>query len=117
MSYESGPIRRSEHSVTIAKGATVSGAVDIKAGRILGVMMPADWDSADLKFVASADGGTTYYDVYDDAGNEIALTVASDRFIVFDANTLDNLAGISNFKAVASATQSSQAATLIFVVG
>lgn len=54
-------------TVTIANGASLSGGVDLGTGRLVGIIMPASWTTAALTFQANADGGATYYDLYDDA--------------------------------------------------
>ena len=107
--------RRAVHTFTIAKAGTTSAAINIVGGAPVALMMPADWDAADITFQASADGGTTYYDVYDDAGNKVTLTVAADRYVGFDSDTKDNLSGVFDLKLVASASQTSAARTLYLV--
>jgi hypothetical protein len=47
-----------------------------------GIEMPAAWTAAALTFKAS-DDGVDFYDVYDDAGTELSVTVAASRFVLF----------------------------------
>lgn len=70
--------------VTIANGASLSGAVAIGDHVPVGIAMPAAWTAASLTFQVSADGGTTWLDLYDTAGTEVAYTVAADRYIPLD---------------------------------
>lgn len=67
-------------TVTIANGASLSGAVDLRGLRLAAIVMPADWDAANLSFQASLDDGT-YFNVYTTAG-EKTVTAADDRYIL-----------------------------------
>lgn len=75
--------RQTSVSVTIASGASLSAAVHLAAGMLLGVILPAVWTAANLTLQASADG-VTYADVYDKAGNEVTITAAASRCITLD---------------------------------
>jgi hypothetical protein len=44
--------------------------------------MPAVWTAAVLTFQVSPDGGTTWQELYDGAGNEVTVTVAAGQFII-----------------------------------
>ena len=68
--------RISEHAsgtVAIASGASLSDAEDMVGRRLVGIIMPATWTSADITFQASIDG-TNFYDLYDQDGNEVTVT-------------------------------------------
>lgn len=70
-----------EVSATIANGASLSAAVSIPAGlRPLAIVMPATWTAANLTFAVSVDG-STYNDMYDDLGTEVAVSADASRFI------------------------------------
>lgn len=69
-------------TATIANGASLSGAVDLKGYGLLAIQMPAAWTAADLTFQASADGGTAFADVYDDNGAEVQKPAAANRYIL-----------------------------------
>jgi len=66
---------RQIHSATIANGASLSDAVDLGDGSLVGVVMPASWTAAGLHLVGSVDG-TNYYPLFDTAGNEIGVITA-----------------------------------------
>jgi len=67
--------------VTVGAGASLSGAIELNGGEIVGFVVPT-WDSAALSFQASNDNGT-YRDVYDKDGTTETKTGAStgNRFI------------------------------------
>lgn len=69
-------------TATIASGASLSGAVDLGTGRIVGLILPAAWTTASITFQASADG-TNFFDLYDDATQrELASSiVVASRFL------------------------------------
>ncbi len=71
---------RSVKSVTIASGASLSGAVACEGLRLAAVVMPAAWTAANLTFQGSVDG-TRFVNVHDDAGVEVTVTAAADRYI------------------------------------
>lgn len=68
-------------NVVIANGAAVSNSTELGAFRSFSIQMPAAWTAASLTFQGSIDG-TTFYDVYDIAGNELVVTAAASRIIV-----------------------------------
>lgn len=75
--------------VVIASGATgLSAAVNLKGRTPVAIQMPADWVDADLTFQASLDGGTTYYNLYDEDGTEVTVKADDDRVIAL--STLAN---------------------------
>lgn len=47
-------------TATIANGASVSDAVDIRFRQVVGYVIPAAWTAAGISFQLSYDGGTTY---------------------------------------------------------
>jgi hypothetical protein len=67
--------------VTIASGASLSGAARLPNGHCLvGIVMPAAWTAANLTFQASEDGAA-YANLYDKNGTEITVTAAASRYI------------------------------------
>ncbi len=68
---------------TIANGVALSDKVDIpQSFRPIAVVIPAAWTTANLTFLVSHDGGTTYNNFYDEGGTEITVVVGgTDRFI------------------------------------
>lgn len=68
-------------TVTIASGASLSGALNIASRNFFGIIMPSSWTSASLTFQGSFDG-TTYYNLYDEGGNEVTFTVAASRYVI-----------------------------------
>ena len=79
--------------VTIAINASLSGALDLWGCELVAIQMSGVWTAAGLTFQGSNDG-TTYGNVYDDAGNEVALTVDALQYITFDQDIRANLSGI-----------------------
>lgn len=69
-------------TVTIANGQSLSSAISLGGAMVAGIMMPADWDAADITFQASHDG-LTYHDVYLDDDSELVVQAAADRFVLF----------------------------------
>lgn len=61
-------------SVTIANGASLSGAIDLENFRLGRIIIPAAWTAANLTFQTSPDDGT-YSDLYDAAGYEYTIVV------------------------------------------
>jgi len=64
-------------SVTIASGASLSGAVNLGGKVLTAITIPAAWTAAELSFQASDDQGTTWYDMFDDGGTEVQIASAS----------------------------------------
>lgn len=67
---------------TIASGASLSDAIDIGTGELVGIVMPAAWTAADITFAATIDG-TNFLAVNDAAGSEVSVvSPAADKFII-----------------------------------
>jgi len=67
---------------TIAAGASLSGPCALGALTLVGISMPAVWTTAPLTFQVSPDGGVTWQELYDGAGNEITVTAAAGQFVI-----------------------------------
>jgi len=63
--------------VTIATGYATSGEVDIGAAASFAIETPSAFDAATISFLASHDTGGTFTSIYNDAGVEAILTVAT----------------------------------------
>jgi hypothetical protein len=72
-------------AAVIANGASLSGAVALGAGAPVAIATPAAWTAANLTFQGSVDG-TTFLNLYDDAGTEVTVTAAVDRYIALSAS-------------------------------
>jgi hypothetical protein len=66
----------------IAPAASLSGPVSLGALPLVGIAMPAVWTAAALTFQVSPDGGTTWLELYDGAGNEVTLMAAAGQFVM-----------------------------------
>jgi hypothetical protein len=67
---------------TIAIGTALSGPVPLGALTLVGISMPAVWTTAALTFQVSPDGGTTWQELYDGAGNEVTIAAAAGQFVI-----------------------------------
>lgn len=81
MSY---PEYRKSETVTIAAGASLSGASASLAGLVLvGVITASTWDAAKMSFQASVDGTNFFVVTYKGAEYEVA-SVTGAKFIALD---------------------------------
>lgn len=77
-------------TVTIANGASLSGAAGLGRGvSLVGIVMPAAWTAAALTFQGSADS-TNFFDLYD-AGTELNIGAGASRYIQVDPAKTDSL--------------------------
>ena len=74
-------------TATIANGASLSSAIALGAGVPLGLQMPASFTGTAITFQTSHDG-MTYQNLYDDAGNEISVTVAASQNVSLPASVM-----------------------------
>lgn len=51
-------------TATIASGQSLSAQVNLGDKQLVAIVMPSGWDAADLTFQASADGGTTWGELF-----------------------------------------------------
>lgn len=70
-------------TVTIANGAALSGTVDSGGMRLAALITPTTITGTQLTLQSTLDG-TTWFSVYDAAGNEYVITVGASRFIPLD---------------------------------
>ena len=70
-------------AVTIASGTSLSGSLAIGALVPVGLWMPAAWTPANITVQASPDGGETFLEFVDSAGNAITVTVAAGQLVAF----------------------------------
>jgi hypothetical protein len=96
-----GPITT---EVTIANGATVSGAADLKGTRLVGVGLPASLTSTAMTIQGSIDG--TNYALINLPGGALSLTVASSRFVGLTADMQAALRGFRYIKVVGGSAES-----------
>lgn len=82
-------------TATIANGGSLSAAVDLTKGRLVGIQMPAGWDAAAITFQGSYDGAT-FANLYDKGGTEYSVTTAASRFVLLPAA---DFAGLRYIKA------------------
>jgi hypothetical protein len=82
-------------TVTILSGASLSDIIAAGARVPIGIVMPAAWTAAALTFQVSADGGTTWNNLYDSDGTEVTVIAAAAHYIALDANTF---VGINHLK-------------------
>lgn len=63
---------------TIASGQTVSDAVELSEGAIVGLVIPAAFTGTTISFQASADG-SVFQALYDETNTLVSMTVAVSR--------------------------------------
>lgn len=75
--------KNSVQNATIAAAASLSGAVDLNNYALVGIVVPAGWDAADITLQGSVDG-TTFFNVYQDDDSELTIQAAASRYVVVD---------------------------------
>lgn len=70
--------------VAIANGASLTDAVNLGGLRLFGVVMPAEWTTANLTFQMSPDDGATWVSLKDQNGNEVAAAASVSTFVVLN---------------------------------
>ena|ERR1700733_4146850 len=79
--------------------AAIAGGVALGADTLAAIQMPATWTTAALTFQVSPDGGTTWCELYDDAGNEVTVTTPlASSMIVFASHPSSLWRGINMIK-------------------
>ena len=58
--------------VAIMAGESLSAPLDCSAGDVAFVLMPGEWDGANLTFQVSSDG-VTWWDLYEATGDEVMV--------------------------------------------
>lgn len=84
-------------TVTIAGGASLSGAIDLQRYRLRGVIVPTAWVAANLTFQASVDD-KTYLELVDDTGSAVTVTGTAGSFSALKEATANLFAGVRYLK-------------------
>lgn len=102
---------------TIPAGSALSDTVELLGGVIVGIIMPENWTAASLSFLAWDGLRGVFVPVYDDAGNEVTLSVTAGRAIV-NASVLEKLAPLQDIviRSGTAATPVNQAAERIITL-
>lgn len=66
---------------TIASGTSLSSAIDLGGLRVFSIAMPSAWTAASLSFQCSVDGGTSWFNLYDQSGTEVTAAAAASTCI------------------------------------
>lgn len=105
-----------QHTATIASGAALSAAVPLGAGTLVGVSMPAGWDAAAMTFQVSADGGTTWQELFGSGGSAVSYTVAANNFVAIDPATWRGINMIKVRSGTSGATVNQTAARTLTLI-
>lgn len=82
-------IQANKMSATLTTAADgLSSVVDLQAYTLMGIIMPSTWATAGITFKVSESSGGTFYDLYDDAGNEVSASAANGRSVSLDSIAL-----------------------------
>lgn len=100
---------RTSLSADIGSGTALSNAVCVLGYDIVAIQMPAAWTSAVVTFETSMDD-STYSEVYDDAGNEVSLTVAAGRWVTIPSDVSLHFGTYIKVRSGTNATPVNQAA-------
>ena len=82
--YFGGRIALDTTSVTIAQGATVSSAIDMRGQAMVAILLPSALTGTTMSFKGSWDG-TNFYDAYNTSGTPLSIAVSTNRWVFFTA--------------------------------
>jgi len=70
--------------VELTAGASLTGTINLAGLRLFGLIMPADWTTADLTFQMSPDAGMTWANMLDQNGSEILSVGTPNSYITIN---------------------------------
>jgi hypothetical protein len=83
-------------TATIANGESLSDAIILDEGFLVGLILPATWTTANLTLQAAGENDeSTFQNVYDQAGTEVTITAAASRYVILEPA---KFAGIKKLK-------------------
>lgn len=65
---------------TIVAGTSLSPSIPVSRANVIALIMPSAWTAASVTFQGSIDGDN-FFDIFDQAGNEITVPVAANRYV------------------------------------
>lgn len=104
---------------TIANGASLSGAVELKGYALTALIIPAEWDTATVATFNLSVDGSTYYNLYHDVSGtltEYSVPVAASRYIALDATKFMGVQYIKVRAGTAGAASNQTGATVVTLV-
>jgi len=99
--FYNGRIGFQTQSVTIASGGTTSEVVNLNGFGMVGIILPAALTSTSMTFTGSQDN-VTYSALYNVAGTQLAITVATSRIVLFSPG---DFVGINYLKLIAGSAE------------
>lgn len=100
-----------QSNVMILAGSNTSDVVDFGGQALIGLIIPPAFTSTSLTFKMS-DNNTTFYDLYNKDGNQLKITVAPNRAILF---TPGDFIGCRWLQFIGSATESANRAIILIL--
>jgi hypothetical protein len=89
------------NEVTIANGATSSGAVDLQGRGVVQIILPAAFTGASITFTASPNDGT-YQALYNTSNTALSMTVTQGRTYILAPS---DLVGVRYLKLVSASAE------------
>lgn len=112
------PSSRTHASITLTTAADgVSEAINLTGLCLSCIEMSTAWTAAAIGFQASVDGSTSFFPIYNTAGNHLTYPTSANRVVAFDPNVFF---GIQRLKIVSETTAGvavAQAAARTLVLG
>ena len=69
-------------TATILNGASLSDAVEIDEGMLVGMVLPAAWTAANITLQGAADNAvSTFNNLYDVEGTEVTIVASASRYV------------------------------------
>lgn len=75
------PLDKDYDQVTIASAGSLSSAIDLGVRSPVAILMPDDWDDADLTFDGSIDG-VSFRPLFRDDGGEVTVVAVAGSWVV-----------------------------------
>lgn len=88
-------------TVTIANGATTSGAANLDGLAVMGFIIPAAFTGTTITFLGS-DDGTNFFTLVNASGTTLSVTVVTSSYMLMSAT---DLMGIRYLKLVSGASE------------
>lgn len=108
-------ISRNSVPATIAESESLSDVVELLGYDLVAVQLPATWTAASVTFQCSQDG-ITFSDVHDDAGTEVALTVAASQWVTVPTEFVRHFGTFIKVRSGTSSVPVAQAAERVIQV-
>lgn len=101
-------------TATVSASGTTTESIDLSGTKLIGIVVPSTFDGTEITLQGSVDN-SSFFDVYDAFGTEVAITTSASRLVVFTSNDFIGLPQYIKLVCTSTQTTTDTVFTLITI--